>query len=299
MPFAGVRHSPMALVSIILPTHDRPALFPRALSSVLCEQRYEIEVVVVDNNVATPPIDGPQLRDPRVRIVRCATAKNASMARNAGLDTARGEWVTYLDDDDEYAPGKIDQQLDLALSSGSPMVLCGAEVCLNRRRRFMQCGKNAYSGDELLNEATLGAPLTLHRNEQSLRFNEAMSAGEDALFAQTMMRHWNVSRVPVVPKPLVVVHQEGPSRPRTNLQAQASWRAARQLWWDFGRRYSTEARHMFVLRAIIAREKSLRRPANCLCAACRLLRVGGSGQLRYVVNALIVSAGLDRGRLVT
>jgi hypothetical protein len=269
---------------------------------VLQQQGAKIELVLVDNNVAKPPLSVstvPFVADPRVRIVRAAEVRNAAAARNAGLAAATGEWISYLDDDDAYTPVKIARQLACAQSGHADVVLCGVEFILNGRRRCLQCDKELFSGAALLNEARWATPLIFHRREPSVRFDEMLSAGEDAHFAQLLLAHWGLQEVPVVPAPLVTMYQDGPARPRTNLQVQASWRASRRLWWQFGSRYSPEARRLFALRALVAREKMLRRPGRCVSLSFRLLRTGGAGQLRFVANAMVLAAGFGRGRLVT
>ena len=102
----------MPAVSVILPTCDRPDLWPRALASVLRQSWADLEVVLIDSNRRTPPISSkPEwaglLADPRVVLVARPHAPCAAAARNLGLTVARGEWVTYLDDDDEYHPDKV------------------------------------------------------------------------------------------------------------------------------------------------------------------------------------------------
>ena len=292
----------MPAISVILPTRDRPELLDRAVASVLAQTDADFELIVVDNNSSTPPLDpatSPFLADPRIRIVRNPEAQNASQARNAGLAAATGEWISYLDDDDEYAPGKLSRCLARALAEKANLVLCGATLLLNKRRRNLQCEKTNVSGDALLNDARWSTPLLFHHSLASLKFDESLSAGEDAYFAHSLLARWEVSHVPVVPEPLVIMHQEGPQRPRTNLRGEDSWRASRRLWWQCGRRYSKAARRLFVLRSLVAREKTRRHPLACLGLACRLLRTGGPPQLRFALNAFVLSCGLGRGRLVS
>src|SRR5262245_32073230 len=98
------------LVTIVLPTHNRAALMPRATRSVLAQTWKELELVIVDDasSDATPEILAElAATDPRVRIVRrdrSQTAGNPENPRNDGLAAARGEYVGFLDDDDRYQP---------------------------------------------------------------------------------------------------------------------------------------------------------------------------------------------------
>lgn len=291
------------LVSIIVPTRDRPTLLPRAVGSLLAQTEADTEVIVVDNSspggAATSCLGLPGLRDPRVRVVRAPLARNAGAARNAGLAVATGEWTTFLDDDDSYRPEKIGHQLALARESGSPLVLCGACYHLRSRSRLVHCDADRWEGDALLNRARLGTPFLFHRRQPGVRFAEELGAGEDLHYAHQLLARFDLRAVPVVPEPLVDVYQDEVALPRTNLRADASWRAARRVWWEFGRRYSPSARRVFVLRAHITRAKLHGDPRTVLQLLPALLRAGGLAEWRFAANAVAVGSGWGRGRWVT
>ena len=104
--------------TVVIPTHDRPELAQRAIASALGQTLPGVEVVVVDDG-STPPFV-PTTTDPRVRLVRRDAAGGVSAARNAGLAAARGEWVTFLDDDDELAPEMLERSIAAAGGSDLP-----------------------------------------------------------------------------------------------------------------------------------------------------------------------------------
>ena len=290
------------LVSIILPTRNRALLLPRAIASLRAQTAPNFEVVVVDNSdPATALVSSksvPGLDDPRFRIVRAVDARNAGSARNVGLDAAVGEWITFLDDDDAYAGKKIAAQLSLALRTTSPLVLCGARFHLRGRARVRHTETDVVSGDALLNDAGLGTPFLFHRRT-GVRFDETLSSGEDMHYAHALLAAFDLRSVPVAAEPLVDVYQDAPLLPRTNLRADAGWRATCRVLRQFGGRFSSAARRLFVLRACIARAKLRGEPCRVARLAPALVRAGGAGQLRFALNALLVSAGIGRGRWVT
>lgn len=100
------------LVSAVIPTRGRPALLAGAVRSALRQTWPRMEVVVV--------VDGPDaatatrvagFTDPRVRVLFLEAIRGAGDARNAGVRAAQGEWIALLDDDDEWMPDKIEQQM--------------------------------------------------------------------------------------------------------------------------------------------------------------------------------------------
>ena len=115
----------MTLVSVVIPTFDRPALVPEAIASALAQTHREIEVIVVVNG-ATPEVTEKVKRcgaQPRVRVVEMERA-NLAAARNYGMSLARGEWIAFLDDDDVWLPEKIELQLAAAVATGADLITC-------------------------------------------------------------------------------------------------------------------------------------------------------------------------------
>ncbi|WP_341928573.1 glycosyltransferase family 2 protein [Methyloversatilis discipulorum] len=93
-------------VSVVVPTHNRPALLREALASIAAQTCTDWEVVVVDDG-STPPIDAAELEavvGGRLRLVRHAQPRGVAAARNSGFAAARGELIAQLDDDDRLAP---------------------------------------------------------------------------------------------------------------------------------------------------------------------------------------------------
>jgi len=289
----------MPLVSIILPTRNRPDLLPRAVASVRAQTEPDFELLIVDNSPPGSRMAGGFGGDPRVRIVAAPNAVNAAGVRNAGLAAATGTWISFLDDDDAYRPAKLASQLALARDTSAPLVLCAGAFHLRGRVRVCYAESAVRMGDDLLNSAGLGAPFLLHRRMPGLRFDETLFAGEDAHYAQALLAGLSLTAVPVVREPLVDVYQDAPDRSRTNLRADAGWRAARRTWWQFGRRYSPAARRLFVMRALVTRAKLHGRPMRVARLAPSVLHLGGRAQVRFVLNALAVSSGFIRGRWVT
>jgi glycosyltransferase involved in cell wall biosynthesis len=99
------------LVSVILPTHNRAALLPRAVDSVLGQSLQALELIVVDDasTDATPEVLAAR-RDPRLRVLRRERSQGAAAARNLGLAAARGEWVAFQDDDDLWLVDRLQTQ---------------------------------------------------------------------------------------------------------------------------------------------------------------------------------------------
>lgn len=98
------------LVSVVIPTYNRARLVGQAIQSAL-DQSYEaIEVVVADDGSTDGTAAVVATHGARVRYVRHANAGVAA-ARNLGLRHARGEFIAFLDSDDQWHPWKVAAQI--------------------------------------------------------------------------------------------------------------------------------------------------------------------------------------------
>lgn len=134
-------------VTVVIPTHNRRARLPLTLRTALYQRAVDLEIVVVDDGSS----DGTseylaRHRDPRVRFVRHDVARGLSASRNAGIETARGRWIAFLDDDDLWAPDKLQSQLAaLSRVPESRWSAVGA-VAVDGSLQILRCTRPPASG---------------------------------------------------------------------------------------------------------------------------------------------------------
>jgi glycosyltransferase involved in cell wall biosynthesis len=104
----------MPQVSVIIPTRNRASYLGGAVRSVLAQSFDDLEIIVVDDcgddnseRVVT------SFRDPRIRYLRHDRQRGGAAARNTGIAHASGEYIAFLDDDDEWYPEKLARQMSV------------------------------------------------------------------------------------------------------------------------------------------------------------------------------------------
>lgn len=100
-------------VSIVLCTHNRRELVTRAISSVMAQGYEDWELLVVDDGSTDGTSDAVLAfirQDPRIRYLAWAN-RGLAPARNWGIEVARGAFITFLDDDDEYAHDHVGRRV--------------------------------------------------------------------------------------------------------------------------------------------------------------------------------------------
>lgn len=179
----------MPLVSVIIPTLNRPDFLRAALQSVLGQTVRDLEILVVDDASSIDPRPVlAALDDGRIRYFRHDSNRGEAAARNTGIRNARSTYVAFLDDDDEWLPDKLRLQLD-SFGRSPDAVACvyGGHVALRGRDgRELAREVPTRRGDlsrALLERNVIGPPSTVMVTRQCLErvglFDESIAFGVD------------------------------------------------------------------------------------------------------------------------
>ncbi len=124
----------MTTISAIIPTYNREARLVRAVESVLHQTYDDLDVVVVDDHSPKPAEEvlmNSNLDLDSVTIHRHEKNQGGNGARNTGINLAAGEYLAFLDDDDEWVESKIERQMNAIQSSDAEAVYTGVKQVRN------------------------------------------------------------------------------------------------------------------------------------------------------------------------
>ena len=208
----------MVKVSAIITTHNRADLLLRAVDSVLAQTLTDHEVIVVNDGSTdhTEEVMATQ-RDPRTRYLRHETAVGPCAARNTGIDNARGEYVAFLDDDDEWLPDKLALQVGALEAEGPDVGLayCWFDYVDDRDGARRRGPRRALEGDihDSMLALDIPAPTSTYLMRtalaRSLRFDEELTMSTDLDFLVRLSCQW---RVVLVREVAMLMHEEHGTR---------------------------------------------------------------------------------------
>ena len=133
------------MVSVVIPTYNREKTIRRCIDSVL-RQTYPVsEIIVVDDGSKDATLDILECEyEEKVTVIR-QSHKGAQAARNAGILVAQGEYIAFLDSDDEWTEQKTELQIQV-LEEQPNVVVCGnGYVVQNGRKSIFRM--RGYSGN--------------------------------------------------------------------------------------------------------------------------------------------------------
>jgi len=162
------------MVSVVIPTYERADKVQRAINSVLAQTYAAVEVIVIDDGSSdgTGQVLAEKFGD-RIRYYAQAN-QGVSVARNRGVQEARGEWIAFLDSDDIWEKDKLELQLGALARFTSQCGACYTDTQLfdhpETRTLFQLAEKNyAHKGEIGVNSEALrllvrpgGAGMVIH-----------------------------------------------------------------------------------------------------------------------------------------
>lgn len=103
------------LVSVVIPTYDRPKFLSEAIESVLDQTYRNVELIIVDDcspRSAADAVDALAVDSLQAfELVRHERNRGGAAARNTGIEAANGEYIAFLDDDDKWDEAKLGTQV--------------------------------------------------------------------------------------------------------------------------------------------------------------------------------------------
>jgi glycosyltransferase involved in cell wall biosynthesis len=115
----------MPLVSVVIPTHNRPEMLAEAVASVRMQTFTDYEIIVVSNG------ENDDMRRASRKVAAAHDSAyselddgNVCCARNTGVERANGEWIAFLDDDDLWLANKLERQVTEAERTGADLIAC-------------------------------------------------------------------------------------------------------------------------------------------------------------------------------
>lgn len=189
------------LVSVIIPTHNRASMLPRAIRSVQRQTYPHLEILVIDDASTDNTADVvANFNDPRIRYIRLEVNRGGSASRNTGIRAATGEYIAFLDDDDEWEPEKTREQLNVL--QGNDAVTC-TSYPIPDNMQSMDTIKVVELGDLLEGRFTWGGTGVLLAKSYVLKqtmFDESLPRYQDwDLFIRIALKY----RIAYLNKPLL------------------------------------------------------------------------------------------------
>jgi len=142
----------MKNISVIIPVYNRAHLVGRAIDSVLRQTAQAFEILVIDDGSTDQTSLAMQTYGHQIKYIRQENL-GVSAARNRGIKEARGDWLAFLDSDDEWLKEKLEQAYDFNRHNPHYHIFQSEELWIRNGRRVNPKRKHQKTGGWIFRES--------------------------------------------------------------------------------------------------------------------------------------------------
>ena len=177
------------MISVIIPTYNRANTIVRSIDSVLNQTYKDIELIVVDDGSTDNTKELVlAINDSRIRYIYQDNA-GACVARNTGIDNAKGEYIAFQDSDDEWVVNKLELQLEIIINKNADVCFCSLLRVYDSRKKPVK--RPRLKGDGFISHKVfctgshIGTPTILAKREVLInnKFDPIIKRGQDTDWA--------------------------------------------------------------------------------------------------------------------
>jgi glycosyltransferase involved in cell wall biosynthesis len=222
----SVREQTLMFISIVIPTYNRAHLISRAIKSVIGQTYPSWELIIVDDGSTdnTYEIIKPFLSDARMQYHKKINS-GAAHSRNVGVEISKGEWITFLDSDDEAYPNWLDEFAKMIDAKKSKVCCCGLiKVGLGDKvmEQIMPHKMGPILNSKIGRFTNGGVYIILKSIFLAVGgFDNDLKSGQHTEFAYRLMPYLDSHGVEIdnIFEPLIKIHIHGGERIRSNFRA--------------------------------------------------------------------------------
>lgn len=197
------------LVSVIVPTYNRPDLLPEALDSIAKQTFKNIEVIVVnDGGCDVQNVIEAASENINIEYIRHHNNKGLPATRNTGIRKALGKYITYLDDDDILYPAHVQTLVDFLETTTYHVAYADAYRVLQEKRdgTYITLAKEIYysqdfNRDYFLVASYIAVQTIMHEKacfEKTGHFDESLTTHEDLDMWIRLSHNYEFAHIPKV-----------------------------------------------------------------------------------------------------
>lgn len=258
-------------VSVIIPTYNRANSVQNAIESVISQDYRPLEIIVVDDASTdeTSTIIS-KYKSNEIEYIRLETNSGPATARNVGICIADGNYISFLDSDDEYLPGRIGKVVDAFETNGNDCIGVCHDIFIRSvdGRETIRSVPNKITFGDIRRRNHLSMAGIVFRAdviEKIGMFDENFPTAEDY---DLFLRALRLGHVVGLNEPLAIVNQKPGSR-STDIELRLEGQRKLVTKHDSWLHRERLARHKYAQFFLFADQNELQRARRALLAAIR------------------------------
>jgi len=187
------------LISVIIPTYKRPERLLRTVKSVLSQSYKNFELLIINDDNENSDLDGiiRKIDDKRIKLFSNSRSKGANGARNTGIINSKGNYLAFLDDDDEWMTNYLETQLNCLMVTDKKVGLVYGGYLLERDSKWIpnfQKKEGELFSDIILDKLFIGASSNIFIKKEIIEkvglWDEDLLRQQDLEFLIRIFKHY-------------------------------------------------------------------------------------------------------------
>lgn len=183
------KKAPEKKVSVIIPFYNRRKEVLRAVKSVLNQTHKNFEIILIDDGSTDDISEIQQLAEKNnsIKLYHNKENRGASASRNVGILKSTGDYIAFLDSDDEFKPGKLKTQVHYMVASNAVISHTSYERNMSGKKEVIHSGcDHGHCERKMIYNCSIATPTVMLKTDwvrkNKLLFNEKLKIGEDTCF---------------------------------------------------------------------------------------------------------------------
>jgi len=198
-------------VSVVIPFYNRRKEVLRAVDSVLNQTHKNFEIILVDDGSTDDLSEVEKLakKNSNIKLYHNKENRGVSASRNFGISKSTGDYIAFLDSDDEFKPNKLEIQVHYMVASNANISHTSYERNMSDKKEIIHSGlDHGHCERKMVYNCPIATPTVMLKadwiKENKLLFNEDIEIGEDTCFWLEILRR--NSYLIGIDKPLTTVN---------------------------------------------------------------------------------------------
>lgn len=186
------------LITVIIPTFKRPEKLLRTVKSVVNQSYKNLEILVVNDDLSNDDLL-VGFKDERLKIIQNERSKGANGARNTGIINAKGYFIAFLDDDDEWLPNYAETQIKCLKETGEDVGLVYGSFLLEVNDKWIPRHQNITGNilaEFITDQFRIGASSNIFIKKEIIDkigfWDEEMARQQDLEFLSRVFKNYKV-----------------------------------------------------------------------------------------------------------
>lgn len=191
------------MISVIIPSYNREKLIKKSVESVLAQTYGNIEVIIVDDcSTDSTETVAKSINDARVRYIKLEKNSGACIARNVGIDNARGKYIAFHDSDDTWRKNKLEIEMSALIENNADVVFSSFERHMGNKSQIIpqNLDRGFVKEERLLAYPLVNTPVILGKAKvfRDERFDEKLPRYQDFELMMRVVQKYKVYFIPEV-----------------------------------------------------------------------------------------------------